>query len=245
MRTILEHRTIRKYKNDPIPQEHIELILKAAIRASTTGNMQLYSIIVTTDQAIKEKLWEVHFKQDMVKEAPLLLTFCADIRRFEKWCDLHGAKHNYRNILWFLNSVTDALLAAQNAALQAESLDYGICYLGTTLYNADKIIEILNLPDGVFPITSLVIGIPNEKPPLTDRLPLNAVIHYQTYKDYNQEDIIKIYYEKENSDFYKKIVEQNNVPSLAHVFTDKRYTENDNIFFSEKIINILKKLKFI
>ncbi|MCX7955259.1 MAG: nitroreductase family protein [Bacteroidales bacterium] len=245
MDTIFSHRSIRKYKSINVPDQIIESILKAAIRASTTGNMQLYSIIVTKNEEIKKRLWEVHFKQNMVLEAPLILTFCADLNRFEKWCIYRDAKPAYRNFLWFMNATIDALLAAQNAALEAEYNGLGICYLGTTLYNADQITEILNLPDGVIPVTSLVVGYPDESPELTDRLPLEAVVHYETYKNYTEEIINSLYEEKENSKFYKDLVSINNVKTLAHVFTEKRYTEKDNIYFSEKLIKLLKKQHFI
>ena len=80
-------RTIRKYKSLPIEDKLLNKILEAGTRASTTGNMQLYSIVVTKDEEIKNSLWESHFKQNMVKEAPVVLTFCADFNRFNKWCE--------------------------------------------------------------------------------------------------------------------------------------------------------------
>ena len=93
----------------------MEEILEAASRASTVGNMQLYSIIVTTSRELLEQLAPLHFNQPAATTAPVLLTFCADIHRFSRWCELRGAEPGYDNFCWFMNGVTDALLASQNA----------------------------------------------------------------------------------------------------------------------------------
>ena len=130
--TILDHRTIRKYKSDPIPHEILEYILEAGTRASTTGNMQVYSIVVTTDETVKEELSPCHFNQPMIKQAPVVLTFCADFNRFNKWCNLRGAEPGYDNFLSFFTAAIDALLVAQNVCVAAEDAGLGICYLGTT-----------------------------------------------------------------------------------------------------------------
>jgi nitroreductase len=242
---IFSHRSIRKFKNDPIADSHLEQILKAASRASTTGNMQVYSIVVTRDEEIKKQLWESHFKQNMVLQAPVILTFCADFNRFSKWCRQREAVPGYDNFLSFTTGAIDALLASQNVAIQAEELGLGICYLGTTTYMAAKIVDILNLPELVVPVTTLVVGYADENPPLTDRLPMRAVIHSEKYCDFLPAEIDELYAEKENSDFYKEFVRQNDTKTLAQVFTDKRYTKKDNLTFSEAYMNVLKKQGFM
>ena len=98
-------------------------------------------------------------------------------------------RHSNDNFEWFLNAATDALLAAENLALAAEAHGLGVCFLGTTLYTARDICRILHLPKGVIPLTTVVIGHPAEQPPLTDRLPLDAVVHYDRYKDYTDAEI--------------------------------------------------------
>ena len=169
--------TIRKYKPEEIPAEILDQIIEAGTRASTTGNMQVYSIIVTTDHTIKEALSPCHFNQPMVTEAPVVMTFCADFNRFNKWCALRKAVPGYDNFLSFMTAAIDALLVAQNVCIAAEDFGLGICYLGTTTYMADKIIDILDLPSGVIPVTTVTIGYPDESPGLTDRLPMEAVVH--------------------------------------------------------------------
>jgi len=243
--TILDHRTIRKYKSDPIPHEILEYILEAGTRASTTGNMQVYSIVVTTDETVKEELSPCHFNQPMIKQAPVVLTFCADFNRFNKWCNLRGAEPGYDNFLSFFTAAIDALLVAQNVCVAAEDAGLGICYLGTTTYMAGKIIDVLDLPKGVIPVTTVTLGYPDEQPELTDRLPLEAVIHYDKYSDYSDEDIDKHYQTKELITSNQEFVKENNVESLAHVFTDVRYKKEDNILFSKALIDVLTQQGFI
>jgi FMN reductase (NADPH) len=242
---ILKHRSIRKFKNDEIHENVLNKILEAGIRASNTGNMQVYSIVISRENSIKKQLWEVHFKQNMVLEAPVILTFCADYNRFVKWCNQRKANPGYDNFLSFFTGAIDALLVSQNVALAAESFELGICYLGTTTYNAPKIIEILKLPRLVVPITTLAIGYPKENTGLTDRLPVNAVIHNEVYKDYTSEAIDEIYNEKENSDFTKELLELNKKETLAQIYTDNRYTKKDNVLFSKILLNVINQQGFM
>ncbi|MEA2105835.1 MAG: NADPH-dependent oxidoreductase [Bacteroidota bacterium] len=243
--TILNHKSIRKYKSTPISDKDLNEILEAGVRASNTGNMQVYSIVVTRDEEMKKKLAPTHFNQPMATQAPVLLTFCADINRFNKWCNQRNAKPGYDNFLWFTNALIDAMLAAQNCCIAAEEKGMGICYLGTTTYNADKIIDILELPKGVIPITTVVVGYPDENPGLTDRLPLEGVVHYETYKDYSNEDIDRIYAEKEALESTKALLEENQKETLAQIFTDNRYKKADNLHFSKSLLKILEDQGFM
>jgi len=244
LNTIFNHRSIRAFKPEGIPSGVLEQILVAGTRASTTGNMQVYSIVVTKDPELKKQLWEAHFKQDMVKQAPVVLTFCADFHRFTRWCEWRKARPGYRNFLSFFTAAIDALLAAQNVALAAEDHGLGICYLGTTTYMAGKIVDILKLPELVVPVTTLVVGYPDEDPPLTDRLPLEGLIHQETYKDYTREDIDRIYAEKEALEETKKLLEINGKETLAQIFTDNRYTKKDNVFFSKEFLKVIEQQGF-
>ena len=245
IQTILNHRSIRKYSNRQIEKHILDEILIAGTKASTTGNMQVYSIIVSQDNAIKDKLWGAHFKQDMVKQAPLVLTFCADFNRFNKWCELRGATPGYDNFLSFYTASIDALLAAQNVAIAAESNGLGICYLGTTTYMAEKIIDILDIPENVVPVTTLVIGYPDESPELTDRLPLEGVVHYEKYNNYDEQKINSIYKSKEALESTIELIELNETENLAQIFTDKRYKKEDNIHFSKSFLKIIEKQGFM
>ena len=240
-----QHRTIRKYSNQKIDSELLTKLLETACRASNTGNMQAYSIVVTTDSAIKEQLSPAHFNQPMIAEAPVVLTFCADFNRITKWCEQRDAVPGYDNFQSFMATAIDTLIAAQTFCIAAESVGLGICYLGTTTYNAREIIDTLKLPKLVVPVTTITVGYPDGLPDQTDRLPLNAVVHYETYKDYSKEDIDNIYNEKENSDFYKQFVVENKKETLAQVFTDIRYSKKNNEFFSDKFLRVLKEQGFL
>jgi nitroreductase len=245
IKTILSRRSIRKYTDEAIDQTLLTKLLEAGCRASTTGNMQVYSIVVTTDKKMKASLAPAHFNQPSIVAAPVVLTFCADFNRFNKWCLQRDAEPGYDNFLSFMTAAIDAMLVAQNVCIAAESEGLGICYFGTTTYNADKIIDILNLPKGVVPITTVTLGYPAEQPELTDRLPLEAVVHYETYKDYSPDAIDHIYAEKENMPLYKGFVKENNKETLAQVFTDVRYKKADNEHFSNVLMNVLRKQGFL
>lgn len=245
LETLLQHRSIRKYKQDPIPGEILNSILEAGSRAATTGNMQVYSIVVTRDQEIKNQLLPCHFGQKMIAEAPVVLTFCADFNRFNQWCNQRNADPGYDNFLSYMTAAIDALLVAQNCVVAAEHFGLGTVYLGTTTYMADKIIDVLKLPKGVIPITTVTIGYPAETPGLTDRLPMRAVVHYETYNEFDAATIDALYAEKENSDEYKKFVTDSQVDNLAQVFTQKRYSKKDNVAFSKSLLSVLQKQGFM
>ena len=243
--TYFSRRTIRKYQKREIDTGLLDRILTAGTRASTTGNMQVYSIIVTRDLEMKKRLAPLHFNQPMVSEAPVVLTFCADFNRFNKWCRQREAQPGYDNFLSFMTAAIDAMLVAQTVCNAAEEEGLGICYLGTTTYNADKIVEILEIPSGVVPVTTVTMGWPAEKPEQVDRLPLGAVVHEERYRDYTPAMIDEIYSEKEAREDNQAFKAENNKKTLAQVFTDVRYKRSDNEFFSGKYLEVLKKQGFM
>ncbi len=245
LNTILSHRSIRKYKETFIEDEILKEILNAGTRASTTGNMQVYSMVVTKEPELRKKLWNAHFKQEMVLQAPVHLTFCADFHRFSTWCKQRKASPGYDNFLSFMTAAIDALLAAQNVSLAAEAHGLGICYLGTATYMADMLIEILKLPWLVVPVAAIVLGYPDEDPGFTDRLPLEAVVHKEVYQPYTSGSIDRIYAKKEALQLTKDLLAENKKETLAQVFTDNRYTKKDNEFFSQKFLRVLKDQGFM
>lgn len=242
---MLKHRSIRKFKSTPISEDILAEILQAGARASTCGNMQLYSLIVTRDEAMRRKLLPCHFGQQMVVEAPCVITICADIHRFSMWCEQRDAKPAYDNFAWFLTATIDAMLAAQNIAIAAESHNLGICYLGTTIYTAGNIVQTLELPKGVIPVTTLVVGYPDEKPEQADRLPMDAVVHYEKYFDYTAAEIDELWAEREESELTKRLLEENGLENLAKIFTERRYVKEDNISVSQSYLALLKERGFM
>jgi nitroreductase len=241
----LKRRTIRKYSTRPLSDTLLNEILEAGCRTSTTGNMQVYSIVITRDPGKKQELAPLHFNQKMITEAPVVLTFCADFNRFNLWCKSRNAVPCYDNFLSFMTAAIDALLVAQTVCIAGESRGLGICYLGTTIYMAHKIIDVLKLPKGVVPVTTVTLGWPSEIPEQVDRLPLEAVVHSETYTDYSGPEINRYYREKEERDDSKQFVLENNKETLAQVFTDVRYKKEDNLHFSKIFLQVLKDQGFM
>jgi len=242
---LLERRTIRKYTPEAVGDDLLNDLIKAGSRASTTGNMQVYSIIVTRDEDKKRELSPLHFDQKMITEAPVILTFCVDFNRFNKWCVLNNARPGYDNFLSFMTGAIDALLVAQTICIAAEARGLGICYLGTTTYMAHRIIELLKLPKGVVPVTTITLGWPAEHPDQPDRLPLEAVVHNEAYSEYSDSDIERFYSEKERREDSRQFIIENNKTTLAQVFTDVRYKKEDNVYFSNTLLQVLKDQDFM
>ena len=199
---------------------------------------------MTRDAALRAALAPCHFNQPMVTEAPCVVTVCADVHRFSMWCAQRDADPAYDNFEWFVNAATDALLAAQNLCIAAEMQGLGICYLGTTLYTAGDIARILALPKGVVPLTTIVVGYPDETPELADRLPLEAVVHYEKYTDYTAAEIDELWAEREESDLTKRLLAENGLPNLAQIFTQRRYVRKDNLAVSKAYFELLKEKGF-
>ena len=243
--TYFTRRTVRKYEERDIDSSLLDGILTAGTRASTTGNMQVYSIIVTRDREMKSRLAPAHFNQPMVTEAPVVLTFCADFNRFSRWCRQREAEPGYDNFLSFMTAAIDALLVAQTVCNAAEEEGLGICYLGTATYNADKIIEVLQLPAGVVPVAAVTMGWPALVPEQPDRLPLEAVVHHETYHDYTNAMLDDLYRAKEQRADTLQFIAENKKKTLAQVFTDVRYKKADNEYFSAKYLEVIRRQGFL
>ena len=238
-------RTIRKYTQQPITDELLNRLLTEAARTQTMGNLQLYSVVVTRDNEMKQRLAPAHFNQPMVCEAPVVLTICADFRRTTDWATQREGTPGYDNMLSFLNAATDALLYTQTFSCLAEEAGLGLCYLGTTIYNPQMIIEALQLPQLVFPVATLTVGWPDEQPSLSDRLPMESFVHQETYEGYTPERIDNFYHYKETLPENLKFIEENNKQTLAQVFTDVRYTKKDNEVLSQNLISVLHQQGFL
>lgn len=246
LESMKNRRTIRKYTSQDLSDACLNRLLEIATRASNTGNMQLYSVVVTRSREVKEKLAPAHFNQPMIMTAPVVLTFCADANRFVKWAAQRKAEAGFDNLQTFIAATIDAMLFAQSFCDAAEAEGLGICYLGTTAYNAGQIVDILSLPRLVVPIVTVTVGYPElPLPDQPERLPLKAVVHRETYVDYTPRAIDDLYREKEALEVNRQFVKENNKETLAQVFTDVRYTKKNNEFFSEVLMEVLKKQGFL
>jgi nitroreductase len=252
LQQIHAHRSIRKYKPDPIPEELLTEILEAGIRTSSSGNMQSYSIIVTTNNDLRQALYEAHMRQSMVLDAPVFLTFCADFHRMRRWLELRGAPDNFDNFFSFMVAAIDAVLVSQTTALAAESRGLGLCYLGSTLANADRIGEILELPSSVVPVVGFSLGYPAQDPDLRDRLPLSGIVHHQTYHQSTDAEILEIYKEREikgwarymKSSWLREQAEKHQVENLAQLYTRVKYTRETHQEYSTRLLEYLASQEF-
>ena len=245
MNNIMTRRTIRKYSTKEVDKDFLDQLLTEASRTQTMGNMQLYSVVVTRSDEGKKALAPAHFNQPMVTSAPVVLTICADFRRATDWCLQRKANPGYDNFLSFINASTDALLFTQTFCNLAEEAGLGLCFLGTTVYMPEMIIDALQLPELVMPVATLTIGWPDETPALTDRLPLASFVHNETYKPYTAEAIDEYYGHKEALEENREFVRINKKETLAQIFTDIRYTRKDNIAMSEGMLKALRRQGFL
>ena len=245
MESLRNRRSIRKYAGRDVSDLLLNDLLFQAERTQTMGNLQLYSVVITRDRQKKEQLAPAHFNQPMVTGAPVVLTFCADFRRTSLWAENRKATPGYDNFLSFINAMSDTLLYCQTFCNLAEEEGLGYCYLGTTVYMPEMIIDTLQLPKLVMPVATITLGWPEETPPLSDRLPLEAIIHHETFQDYTPERIDRFYAVKEALPENRHFVEINNKETLAQIFTDIRYTKKDNEAMSEGMMRALKKQGFL
>lgn len=245
MKNLTTRRSIRKYSNQKVNQQLLDRLMTEAARTQTMGNLQLYSVVVTRDDGMKQKLAPAHFNQPMVTNAPVVLTICADFHRTTRWCEERKAQPGYDNFLSFQNAAIDALLYTQTLCNLMDEAGLGYCYLGTTVYMPQMIIDILQLPKLVMPVATLTVGWPAEEGALSDRLPLASFVHNETYQDYRAEDIDAYYHDKEQLAENQEFCRINNKETLAQIFTDIRYTKKDNEAMSAGLLEALKHQGFL
>lgn len=247
MDTLKNRRTVRTYSEKPLDENLLNDLLETACRSSNTGNMQAYAIVVTRDSEQKAKLAPAHFNQKQVTEAPVVLTFCVDFNRIGRWCAQRDAAPGFDNLQALTYAAIDAVIVAQTFCVAAEEAGLGICYLGTTTYNAEVLIDALDLPQLVLPITTLSVGYPKEpaNTPLPDRLPLEGIVHAETYKPFDAAAIDRIYAEKEALEESLRFLEINQKQTLAQIYTDLRYKKADNEFFSAAWLHAIKRQGFL
>ena len=241
----LSRHSFRNFSDKELSEELLNSILTRALKAPTTGNMQLYSVIVNRDKEMIEKLGPVHFNQPAVKNAKVLLTVCADFNRFTRWCEIKKADAGFDNFLSFTSAFADALILAQQIVTVAEMEGLGTCYLGTVTYNASQIAEILELPELTVPVACIALGWPEGEPEVTERLGLEAVVHQEKYRKDSDEEIVRLFKVKDEFPANAKFVSENNKENLAQVFAEVRYPRQMNEDFSVSFLDFLKKQKFL
>lgn len=238
-------KSIRKYTDRPVDDLLLNDLLSRAERTQTMGNLQLYSVVVTRSEDMKQRLAPAHFNQPMVTGAPVVLTFCADYHRTTEWALQRKGHPGYDNFLSYQNAATDALLFCQRFCDLAEAEGLGLCFLGTTVYQPEAIIDLLQLPKLVMPVATITLGWPDEDPAPSDRLPLSAIRHDETYRPATPETIDRDYCGKEALQENKEFVRINHTETLAQIFTDIRYTAADCRAMSDGLLKALRRQGFL
>ena len=190
---IHQHGSVRQYKTDPLPREMVETIVEAGQRAATSSNLQMFSVVALTDHEKRAQMQTYCGGQKHISQAPVFLTWVADLSRLERICEARGYTQQAGMVENFLLAAVDAAIAAQNAGLAAESLGLGFCYIGAIRNNPREVIQLLNLPRLTFPLVGMTLGWPVKAPVIRPRLPLDAILHWETYDPKDEEEHLKKY----------------------------------------------------
>lgn len=185
---IYRHASVRAYKPDPLPREMVEAIVAAGQRSSTSSNLQMYSVVAVTDAAKRERLAELCGNQRHIAQAPVFLAFCADLNRLERICHWRGYQQVADYVENYTLAAVDTAILMQTAAIAAESLGLGMCYIGAIRNNPQEVIELLELPRLVFPISGMTLGWPARPHPPRPRLPTRAILHWERYDATGEEE---------------------------------------------------------
>lgn len=250
------HRSVRRYKPDPLPDHFVDGVLQQALHgSSSSGNLNMVSVVKTRDAERKRRLYELHSEQPMVLQAPLVLTFCADTHRTRAWLAERGARLGFGDFKSYHVAAFDAVILAQTAALAFESHGLGICYMGTTLFSMAEIAEHLALPDHVVPVTSLVVGHPDEAPAQRDRLPPTAWIHSERYARPTPESIERDFGARDRRGWERyrsmgpemqALMAEHGITSLAQFYTSKiKYDPDRFAVYSEALRTTLAARGFL
>lgn len=194
---LMNHRSVRKYTDQPVSQEQLEAIVAAGQMASSSSNVQAYSVVAVTDADLKNKLSECAGNQGYIQECPVFLVWCADLSRLKKAADTHqpGVPSYEGAVENFVVATVDVALAAQNAAVAAESLGLGIVYIGGIRNQIEAVSELLNLPEYAYPVFGMCVGYPdpNHGAGLRPRLPQETVLHMNGYSVEQNERGVQAY----------------------------------------------------
>ena len=257
MALLQQHRSIRRYDaTRPLDATWVDQVLHAALHgSSSSGNLNLISVVKTSDAQRKSHLRGLHFGQPMVDEAPLVLTFCADSFRTRQWLAQRDARAGFADFISWHVAGYDAIILAQSAALAFEAHGLGICYMGTTLHSMGAIAEYLELPENCLPVTSMVVGWPAEAPAQRDRLPPRAWIHDERYCKPTPADIDDQFGEREVRGWqrYREMgpemterMASHGIHSLAQFYTSKiKYDPDRFAVDSTALIGLLRARGFL
>jgi len=249
IKSLMNHRSVRNFRNEPVSTEILNTILSAGTRAATGGNLQLYSILVLDDKATLQTL-DNNLEVPFIKKSncPLAILMLADQNRVRRWLTLNSNSEVINNRPYnFFMSIWDALIALQNIVIAAESLGLGTCYLGSGVEL--DIQELYNTPEYVFPAGLVCIGYPSKIPELSMRLPLEAVIHKNRYHTPTSEEINLWYQERDKvwdkvTEERKRWLNEQGIIGIAQALAVQKFSSEVVEKRSKGILNNLRKSRF-
>ena len=201
VQALLNRRVIRKYKTNPINEQTMALLLSAAQSAPTKSNLQQYSIVIIRDPEVRNAISELVPSMPWVRNAPVIAIFLGDVRRIRRLAEIRGHTYQNNNADTFMNAAVDAALAMQCFITAADYLGLGTCPISYVRNRIDDLAEILDLPDGVFPISGLCVGFPDDAGYVSMRLPQKVVVHQDLYNDDDLETDVKDYDDRNHERF--------------------------------------------
>lgn len=227
----LDHRTIRFFKDKPVEEEVVQEVLKVFKRTATSVGMQQATIIRMKDKDKKEVIADIG-NQDYIGEAPELFIFVADCHRNYQIARAKGLGEKPPTMDKFFQALADTYLSAQNTANALESLGLGVNFIGNVLNDAQRLIELLELPPYTMPVLGLSFGYPDDDPELKPRMPLEYRVgenRYPMYDNYLEEleD-----YDQEMTTYYdtrRKNQRSDSFSSQVLNYFDKNNPMRDNI----------------
>ncbi|WP_249902119.1 oxygen-insensitive NADPH nitroreductase [Paenibacillus sp. PK3_47] len=229
----MKHTSVRQFQDKPVGEEQLAAIIGAAQMASTSSNVQAYSVIAVTEPALKAQLSGLSGSQAYIEQCPVFLVWCADLYRLRETVKPHlQDAPSYEDTMENLVVATvDVALAAQNAAVAAESLGLGIVYIGGIRNNIAEVSELLGLPDLVYPVFGMCVGYPAGVNGLRPRLPLEAVLHHNGYDKEKTETQVAAYDKVSSEYMHKRTGGQNDTP--WSVMMAKRLAEPTRLHMKE------------
>lgn len=234
------HTSVRKYKKEAIPLETLKELLYSAQHAATSNFVQAYSVVHITDEKKKEAIATLSKNQPQIHSAPVTLLFCADMKRLEYACQKQGVQIQHDTVENFIVSVVDTALFAQSFVVAAESQGYGICYIGGVRNNPEQISKVVDLPDKTFPLFGMTVGVPDESQLVKPRLPVEAILHENSYDKEKYPSILEEY-DVLLADYYKTRLSNNkdtNWSNTMSAFLADKRREHMKDFLASKGFNL-------
>jgi len=213
------HTSIRSYKKKVFSKEEVQELLTVAQHAASSHFVQAYSVIWVTDEQLKKKLGQLSKNPKQMETAGAVFVCCVDFKRLHFAGLMNDTTIVTDTVENLLVGTADVAIFAQNLAIAAESKGYGICYIGGVRNNPNEISEMLNLPDRVFPVFAMTMGVPDELHEVKPRLPVEAILHENSYDSEKYHSLLPAY-DKTMEDYYASRGANQKVANWTKSMTD-------------------------